>query len=93
MSSRDLVIGVSSICAAVDSVAISLKNEGPLDQVCGEKSRITRLVEAANRLPGLACHIHILRMAVGAAILAEFGLEDIQECGLLSVRIAGLLAW
>jgi hypothetical protein len=39
--------------------------------------------------PGSAGHIHVLGMAVRAAILTEFGLEYIQDCSLFPICIAG----
>src|ERR1035438_1927234 len=48
------------------------------------------LFEAADRLPGLLCHIHIFGVAVGAALFAELGLEHIKQRSLPPVRIAGL---
>jgi hypothetical protein len=53
---------------------------------------VGRLVESAKQTPGLLRHIHIFRVAVGAAFLVEFGLKNVQERGFLSVWIAGLLS-
>jgi hypothetical protein len=74
-----------------DTIAVSLKNDWPIAQECSEKAGISMFVEAPDWFPGLACHIHILRMAVGSASLAEFNLEDIQQRGLVAVRVAGFL--
>jgi hypothetical protein len=44
---------------------------------------------AMGQAPRLARDIHILRMAVRAAILSQFGLEYVENSGLFSICIAG----
>src|ERR1039458_8013508 len=77
--------------AAIDPVTVSLQNCRSLAHVGGEKARIARLVETSEWLPGLGGDEHIFGMAVGAATVAEFRLEDIQQRGLPPIRIAGFL--
>jgi hypothetical protein len=57
----------------------------------GKELAVGMFVEPPHRLPWFPDHVHIFRVAVGAAFLPEFHLEDIQQCGLSSVRIAGFL--
>jgi hypothetical protein len=77
--------------SAIDSVAASLKNRRSLVQECGEKLRVARVVKAEEQLPSLVCFKHVFRMAVGAACFPQFSIENIQQCSLLPIGIAGLL--
>src|ERR1035438_1198646 len=73
--------------ASKDSVAVPFKNNGILAGARSEKLHIARLVEAADRLPGLVRNTHIFRVAIGPAFRFDFDLEDIQQRDLFPVRI------
>ena len=70
---------------AIDPVAAPLQYRRSLVQVGDEKLSIAGRVKAAHRSPSLVCHVHILRVAVGAAFLVELRLEYIQQCNFLGV--------
>jgi len=72
--------------APVDSVAAALQDRRSLAYECIQKTGIARLIKPADRLPWIARHICIFRVAVGAAFLVELRLEYIQQCNLLSAR-------
>jgi hypothetical protein len=55
-----------------------LQDNGLLIHIASKELDIGRLVESTDQPPGLAGYIHIFRMAVGAALLAEIRLEEIQ---------------
>lgn len=74
--------------AGQHSIAISLQNHRFLIYIVVKKLDVGHWVETANQAPGAARYIYIFRMAAGAALLAEFGLEYIQERDFLPIGIA-----
>jgi hypothetical protein len=82
--------GSAPYFAKIDSIAISLQNRRSFVDVSVEKLTVTVAIKAPDRKPGLACYIHIFRVATGFAFFTEFGLEYIQERYLSAVRIARL---
>ena len=64
--------------AAINSVGASSQNRWSLVHECFEKPRIAWLVEAAKQAPGIARHIRVFRMTIGAAFFVEFSFEYVQ---------------
>jgi hypothetical protein len=92
MNEFECLIGWSSFeFPRIYPISVALQHSRPFIHVFGEKARVARFVESPHRAPRLVGYIYILRMAVGAALFAEFNFEDVQQRGLTSIGIAGFL--